>query len=101
AGRRRTLRNLWRMRRYLRPYRWHYVGMILLGVLGTALAMAIPLLVQRVIDGPVRHGDTAGLWALGGLALAFGAVEAGSMFLRRYVSSAIALGLESRLRSDL
>jgi len=89
------------MRRYLRPYRWHYVGMILLGVLGTALAMAIPLLVQRVIDGPVRHGDTAGLWALGGLALAFGAVEAGSMFLRRYVSSAIALGLESRLRSDL
>jgi ATP-binding cassette subfamily B protein len=89
------------MRRYLRPYRWHYVGLILLGFLGTGLAMAIPLLVQRVIDGPVRHGDAAGLWALGGLALAFGTVEAGMMFLRRYVSSDTALRMEARLRSDL
>ncbi|MBX6748344.1 MAG: ABC transporter ATP-binding protein [Micromonosporaceae bacterium] len=86
---------------YLRPYRWHYVGMLLLGFLGTGLAIAIPLLVQRVIDGPVRHGDPAGLWILGALALAFGAVEAGMMFLRRYVSSATALSMEARLRSDL
>jgi ATP-binding cassette subfamily B protein len=97
----RTLHNLWRTRHYLRPYRWHYVGLILLGFLGTGLAMAIPLLVQRVIDGPVRRGDVAGLWVLGGLALAFGVTEAGAMFLRRYVSSDIALRLEARLRSDL
>ena len=98
---RRPLRNLWRTRQYLHPFRWQYASLILLGLAGTGLGIAIPLLVQRVIDGPVMRGDSAGLWTLGGLALAFGAVEAGLAFLRRYVSSVTALAMEARLRSDI
>jgi ATP-binding cassette subfamily B protein len=98
---RQPLRNLWRTRVYLRPYRGLYVALILTGVAATGLAIAIPLLVQRVIDGPVLHGNPAGLWTLGGLAVAFGLLEAGLIFFRRWASAASALGMETTLRGDL
>jgi ATP-binding cassette subfamily B protein len=95
------LTNLWRTRDYLRPYRWLYVLLIASGLGATGLGIAIPLIVQRVIDGPVLHGETSGLWTLGVLALVFGLVEAALVFYRRWASSASALGMESSLRSDL
>jgi ATP-binding cassette subfamily B protein len=75
--------------------------LILAGCAATGVGITIPLLVQRVIDGPVLRGDTAGLWTLGALALAFGTVEAGLGFFRRYVGSVTALAMEARLRSDI
>ncbi|HEY7225687.1 MAG TPA: ABC transporter ATP-binding protein [Micromonosporaceae bacterium] len=75
--------------------------MILSGLAATGLAIAIPLIVERVIDGPVLHGNSAGLWQLFGLAIAFGLAEAGLSFYRRWASAASALGMESQLRSDL
>jgi ATP-binding cassette subfamily B protein len=75
--------------------------LILAGSAATAVGISIPLLVQRVIDGPVLRGQTAGLWVLGGLALAFGMVEAGLNFFRRYVGSVTALAMEATLRSDI
>jgi ATP-binding cassette subfamily B protein len=98
---RHPLSNLWRLRHYLYPYRWQYVLLILAGCAATGLAIAIPLLVQRVIDGPVSNGDTVGLWLLGLLALAFGLAEALLNFYRRWVSSGSALGLETALRDDV
>jgi ATP-binding cassette subfamily B protein len=95
------MKNLWRIRRYLRPYAWHYVWLIGAGILSTGLAIAIPLIIQDVVDGPVAHGDPEGLWALGGLALAFGLAEALLNFYRRWAQSASALGMESTLRNDL
>jgi ATP-binding cassette subfamily B protein len=65
------------------------------------VGVAIPLVVQRVVDGPVVHGDTAGLWLLGGLALAFGLVEAGLSFYRRWVQSSVSLSMETTLRNDI
>ncbi len=98
---RQPLRNLWRTRSYLRPYRWLYVWLILAGCAATGLAITIPLIAQRVIDGPVARGESSGLWLLGLLALAFGVLEAALIFFRRWVSSASALGMESALRSDI
>jgi ATP-binding cassette, subfamily B, bacterial len=97
----RALTNLWRMRGYLRPYAWQYVWVILAGIGATAVSIAIPLLAQRVVDGPVTHHDTAGLWELGALALAFGIMEALLNFYRRWAQSASALGMETALRNDL
>jgi ATP-binding cassette, subfamily B, bacterial len=97
----RPLRNLWRIRGYLRPYLGQYVFLILGGCAATGLSLAIPLLVQRVVDGPVSHRDPAGLWLLGGLALAFGLLEALLNFFRRWVQSGSALGMETKLRNDL
>ena len=98
---RQPFRNLWRLRGYARPYAWRYLFLILAGMAGTGVGVAIPLVVQRVVDGPVMHGDAAGLWMLGGLALALGAVEAGLSFYRRWVQSSTSLGMETKLRNDI
>jgi ATP-binding cassette subfamily B protein len=95
------LANLWRTRHYLRPFRWHYAFLIGAGCAATGMGIAIPLLVQRVIDGPVVRGEAAGLWTLGLLALTFGVIEAGLNFYRRWVGSVTALAMEAQLRSDI
>ena len=100
-SRRNSFLNLWRIRRYVRPYLWQYAGMTLAGCAGTGVGIAIPLIVQRVVDGPVARGESEGLLALGALALAFGLVEAVLTFYRRWVQSGTALGMETTIRNDL
>src|SRR5215831_6530614 len=69
---------------------------------GAMLAQAlIPLITGRIIDGPISHHDTAGIWPLAGLALAFGLAEAVLFFARRYAMALGALGIETDMRRDL
>jgi len=69
---------------------------------GAMLAQAlIPLITGRIIDGPIRHHDAAGIWPLAGLALAFGLAEAVLFFVRRYAMALGALGIETDMRRDL
>ncbi|MCA1710515.1 MAG: ABC transporter ATP-binding protein/permease [Actinobacteria bacterium] len=69
--------------------------------LAVGASLVIPLVVQHVVDGPVRRGDRTGLYELGLLALALGAAEAALVFVRRWVQSYAALGMETALRRDL
>lgn len=98
---RHALSNLWRVRSYLRPYYGQYTGLILAGLAGTVVSISVPLVVQRVVDGPVVAGDPRGLIDLGALALLLGLVEAALAFYRRWTQSATALGLETTLRNQL
>jgi ATP-binding cassette, subfamily B, bacterial len=75
--------------------------MLLAAAAGTGAGIVIPLVVQRVIDGPVRHHDPAGLVELGALAVLFGLVEAGLIFLRRWTQSGVSLDMEYEIRADL
>ena len=95
------MHNLWRIRGYVRPYAWQYFWVTLAGCAATGVAIAIPLLAQRVVDGPVANRDPAGLWLIGALALAFGLAEALLNFYRRWAQSGSALGMETTLRNDL
>ena len=62
----RPMSNLWRMRSYIRPRLWTMFWMLLTAAVGTAAGIAVPLVVQHVVDGPVRHHQLAGLLLLGG-----------------------------------
>lgn len=75
--------------------------MFLGALLATLAGLAIPILTQRVIDGPVLHGDRTGLWWLGLLALAFGTFEAVMIYLRRVMMSKAAIAIEADLRDSL
>jgi ATP-binding cassette subfamily B protein len=69
---------------------------------GAMLAQSlVPIVIGRVIDGPIRHHDIAGLWALSGLAMALGFTEAALFFARRRAMAVAALGVETDLRRDL
>lgn len=96
-----TVSTLLRLRRWARPHR-AAILLMLGAATGAMLSQAvIPLVVGAVIDGPIRHRDTAGLWALSGLALLFGVIEAALFFARRWAMAIAALGVETDLRRDL
>jgi ATP-binding cassette subfamily B protein len=67
----------------------------------TGASIVVPLVVQRVVDGPVRHRDPAGLIELGALALLLGLIEAVLIFIRRWSQSRVALDMEYTMRNDL
>jgi ATP-binding cassette subfamily B protein len=94
-------RNLWRLRSYLAPYKGQLLVMGIAALITVFAELAVPLVTQRVIDGPVARGETSGLWALGALAIAFGIGEAVFGFLRRWVQSFCMLDMETNIRNDL
>ncbi len=95
------LRNLWRIRHYVRPYLTQMSWLLVAAFASTGASIIVPLVVRGVVDGPVSHGQAAGLLELGGLALALGVFEAVLIFIRRWTQSASALGMEAALRRDL
>jgi ATP-binding cassette subfamily B protein len=63
--------------------------------------IVIPLVIRRVVDGPVSQGDAGALPLLGAAALALGVAEAALSFVRRWIQSDAALGMEAQIRSSL
>jgi len=94
-------RNLWRLRHYVRPYAGQMTWLLAAALGSTGASIVVPLVVRRVVDGPVTHGDPDGLLLLGGLALLLGLLEAVMIFIRRWVQSGTALGMEAAIRHDL
>jgi ATP-binding cassette subfamily B protein len=74
---------------------------IVIGAATTGVGVAVPLVIQRVIDGPVRSRDVNGLVLFGLLALVFGAAEAVLIFVRRWYQWATAMEIETAIRRDL
>ncbi|BCB79896.1 hypothetical protein Pflav_063060 [Phytohabitans flavus] len=77
------------------------VWLVLAAFAATGASIAVPLVVQRVVDGPIVDRDPTGLWWLGGLVAAFGLIEAGLIFIRRWTQAASALGMEATIRNDV
>jgi ATP-binding cassette subfamily B protein len=101
AARKHSATSLWRIRSYLRPYRGPMLLMTAAAALATGASLVIPLVTQHVVDGPVRHRDSSGLWLLGALALGLGVTESALVFLRRWTQAYLALGMETAVRDDL
>jgi ATP-binding cassette subfamily B protein len=95
------MHSLWRIRSYVRPYLGQMLLMTGSAALAVGASIVIPLITRSVVDGPIRHGDGGGLIPLGLLALALGVLEAGLVFIRRWVQSYAALGMETAVRDDL
>jgi ATP-binding cassette, subfamily B, bacterial len=96
-----SLTVLRRLAPYVHPVRERLLGSGA-AALGAMLAgLGIPLLIQRIVDGPVAHGDRRALvlWSLGVLAL--GVVEAGLIYLWRALVAGPTTGIEKQMRADL
>lgn len=96
-----SLHSLWRIRGYVRPYAGQMVLMTLAAALAVGVSIMVPLIIGSVVDGPIADGDRAGLVPLGLLALFLGVLEAVLIFIRRWVQSYAALGVETEVRNDL
>jgi ATP-binding cassette subfamily B protein len=86
---------------FARPYRGLMVLTFSAALLATLAQIAVPLLTEAVVDGPIASGDRAGLVPLLGLALLFGVAEASLFFLRRWAMNRSCLRIERDLRDTL
>ncbi|GAB2593734.1 ABC transporter ATP-binding protein [Microlunatus antarcticus] len=101
AGKTSAAASIWRFRAYLLPYRWRFVVMLVVSVLGIGASILVPLVTRRVVDGPIAQSDRPGLYALGAAAIAVGVGEALLMFVRRWIVSKATLGVETDIRVQL
>jgi ATP-binding cassette subfamily B protein len=93
-----VLRRLWP---YIRPVRGRLLGSGAAALAAMLAGLGIPLLIQRIVDGPVAHRDRSGLVLLSLGVLALGALEAGLIYLRRVLVARPTTDVEKWLRADL
>nr|WP_230415157.1 ABC transporter ATP-binding protein [Micromonospora tarapacensis] len=74
---------------------------MLAGLAATGAGIAVPLVAQQVVDGPVARRDLTGLFLLAGLALLLGLAEALLIFIRRWVQSSSSVAMEAAIRADV
>ena len=93
-----TLRRLWP---YISPVR----KPLLLSMGATLVAMlcglGIPLITQRIVDGPIAHRDLTSLPWLVALVLVLGCTEAALFYARRRLIARPAASVEAHMRADI
>ncbi|HEX4700534.1 MAG TPA: ABC transporter ATP-binding protein, partial [Pseudonocardiaceae bacterium] len=96
-----TLSVLFRLAPYVRPVRWPLLGATLATLLALACGLVIPLVTQRILDGPVATHNLSALPVLIGIVLLLGIVEAAAFFTRRKLVARPTTQIEARMRADL
>lgn len=96
-----ALTNLWRIKKYLYPYRYRLALLWTMVLLNIASGLAIPPLVGRAIDGPIAERDMRGLWVIVGVIAALGAADAILQLARRYMQTTTAMAIEADMRAGL
>ncbi|MFG1928163.1 ABC transporter ATP-binding protein [Cryptosporangium sp. NPDC048952] len=96
-----ALKTLLRLRTYARPHSTRLLVLLTSSAVAQALQIVGPLLTQRLIDGPVRHRTTDGLFLLAGLALVAALLVQLSDYIGRRAHATGSVGIETALRTDL
>lgn len=68
-------RALWRVRPYLRPYVSQLATMVVLSLMAIGAALVVPMVMRRIVDGPIARGDRGAVLPLAVLVLVLGLVE--------------------------
>jgi ATP-binding cassette subfamily B protein len=92
---------LWRLRPYLRPYRWQLTGMLAASSAAASAEIVIPLLAKEIIDGAIAHHERGLLLPLGLLAVGLGAAAAALNLVRRWVQGNAVADMEKHIKDDL
>ncbi len=93
-------RALWRVRPYLRPYVRQLTTMVAVSFAAIGAGLTVPLVIRRIVDGPIARGDRGAVLPLALLVLLLGMIETGLAFTRRWIQGGAANGFERRLRDD-
>ncbi|MFC4124160.1 ABC transporter ATP-binding protein [Nocardia rhizosphaerae] len=86
---------------HLRPYRVPLIAANVLAIVTSVAAIAVPLVIARVIDGPIAQRDFAGLLAPVALVFVLGAMESLGMWGRRWLVSKPSTLFEITMRAKL
>jgi ATP-binding cassette, subfamily B, bacterial len=96
-----TFRTLLRLYPYAKPAMPRiYLGMVA-ALLAGLVALAIPQVLQVLVDGPLSHGDPSQIWPAVIVVMALGVAEAIMIALRRWFVLTPGTHVEARLRNGL
>lgn len=101
APRRSAVRSLLRLWPYARAVRGRLAVSVTAATLAMLSTLAVPVVLGRIVDGPLAERDLDGLWPLVGLLLLLGLVESALFYTRRVVLARPLAGLETAMRGDL
>lgn len=96
-----TVRTLLRLKPWIRPHAramWFMLATASIAMISQSL---VPLVIGKVVDGPIKDHDTGAVWPLAAVAGALGITTSVMFFLRRWAMATAALGIETDLRRDL
>jgi ATP-binding cassette subfamily B protein len=89
------------MRSYLRPWRRQVAISFVAVLLGVAASTCVPLVIEAIVDGPIKRGESGKLTPLFLVVLALGIAEAALIAVRRRLLWAAVLTVERDIRDDL
>lgn len=101
APRRSTVRSLLRLWPYVRPVRTRLVVSVTAALLASLSTLLVPIVLGRIVDGPIAEHDLEALWPLAALLLLLGLSEAAFFHLRRVVVARPLADVETTLRGEL
>jgi ATP-binding cassette, subfamily B, bacterial len=100
AKRRSRYAALWWLRRYAGPWRVQVAIMFVAAMLGVAMSTVVPLVIEAIVNGPIKRGNRGELLPLFFLVLFLGVGEAALIWLRRWIQSVAVLSIERDIRND-
>ena len=96
-----TVRALARLIEYARPALPAIIAGMVAALLSQLVALAIPQVLQSIVDGPLADGDASAIWPLAGLVFGLGVLEAAMVALRRWFVLTPGTRVEARMRNAL
>ncbi|KZE92704.1 putative ABC transporter ATP-binding protein [Agromyces sp. NDB4Y10] len=87
--------------RYLKPYTWLIVGVLLFQILSVAATLTLPRLNAAIIDDGIAKGDTAFISSTGGLMLAISLGQIVAAIIATYFAAKAAMRVGRDIRNDV
>ena len=91
-------RILFRLVKYIKPYKWIAVASVIFVLLANAMQLVTPTLTEKMINLGIRVADTQAILRIGGTMLALSALNIVISVLNTYFSSKTASGYSNELR---
>ncbi|TSD10311.1 ABC transporter ATP-binding protein [Curtobacterium sp. KBS0715] len=96
-----TFRAIARIYPYVKPYQGRLIGGIAAAMGASLVALAIPYVLQWLVDGPLSSRDSAQIWPAGLGVLALGVLEAFFIASRRRLVMRPSTRIETSMRNSL
>ena len=77
--------------RYLKPYRWLLLGVLVFQLLSALASLYLPSLNADIIDNGVSKGDTAYIWSTGAFMLAISLAQIAAAIVATYFAAKAAM----------
>ncbi|MBT1681181.1 ABC transporter ATP-binding protein [Curtobacterium aurantiacum] len=96
-----TFRAIARIYPYVKPYKGRLIGGMAAAMGASLVALAIPYVLQWLVDGPLSSRDSSQIWPAGLGVLALGALEAFFIASRRRLVMRPSTRIETSMRNSL